>query len=392
MKFAKIKKITQLEEVDTIDIEVDSEDHNFYCNDIVVSNSHSMSYSVIAALTVYYKFNYPKEFFVESLNIAKNKPDFTARFSKIERELKYFGIKLLRPDILHSKENFEIEGDNIRYAFSAIKGIADRAISGLKVFLDTKHSNKFEVFQTAKNTKLSTPKLSALIQSGMLNSLSENRSLTVLESQIWSQLNDRERDYCLTNGTNYNFDLIKMLRDYNSWMGDNGKKIGRESRLETIRKNTSKYMQIYGKNSKYPDFAAYMYEKTLLGYSFSIQLRDLFIKDNPKLVQIQDLQDMSERTKIEIVATVDEVIKGISKAKNNPYMKLNIGDETGTYSAMIMKEKLESFLSLSVAPDEEDIIFIQGSKGPDIIWIDKMEVQSHKIYFNARELRKELQN
>jgi hypothetical protein len=57
-----------------------------------------------------------------------------------------------------------------------------------------------------------------------------------------------------------------------------------------------------------------------------------------------------------------------------------------------MKEKLESFLSLSVAPDEEDIIFIQGSKGPDIIWIDKMEVQSHKIYFNARELRKELQN
>jgi hypothetical protein len=216
--------------------------------------------------------------------------------------------------------------------------------------------------------------------------------LTVLESQIWSQLNDRERDYCLTNGANYNFDLIKMLRDYNSWMGDNGKKIGRESRLETIRKNTSKYMQIYGKNSKYPDFAAYMYEKTLLGYSFSIQLRDLFIKDNPKLVQIQDLQDMSERTKIEIVATVDEVIKGISKAKNNPYMKLNIGDETGTYSAMIMKEKLESFLSLSVAPDEEDIIFIQGSKGPDIIWIDKMEVQSHKIYFNARELRKELQN
>lgn len=392
MKFAKIKKITQLEEVDTIDIEVDSGDHNFYCNDIIVSNSHSVSYSVIAALTVYYKFNYPKEFFVESLNIAKNKPDFTARFSKIERELKYFGIKLLRPDILHSKENFEIEGDNIRYAFSAIKGIADRAISGLKVFLDTKHSNKFEVFQTAKNTKLSTPKLSALIQSGMLNSLSENRSLTVLESQIWSQLNDRERDYCLLNGAKYNFDLIKMLRDYTNWTNESGKVIGKESRLQTIRKNTSQYMQIYGKNSKYPDFAAYMYEKTLLGYSFSIQLRDLFIKDNPKLIQIKDLQDLSEKTKIEIVATVDEVIKGISKAKNNPYMKLNIGDESGTYSAMIMKERLESFLSLSVAPEEEDIIYIQGTKGPDIIWIDKMEVQTHKIYFNARELKKELQN
>lgn len=352
--------------------------------------SHSISYSVVSALTVYYKFNYPKEFFVESLNIAANKGDFTSRFSKIERELKYFGIELLRPDILHSKENFEIEGNNIRYAFSAIKGIADKAINGLKIFLDHEHSNKFEVFQTAKNTKLSLPKLAAIIQSGMLNSISENRSLMVLEAQIWSQLNDKERDYCLLNGKAYDFNLIKMLKCYTEWKDTNGKAIGKESRLNTIRKNTQQYMTMYSKNSKYPDFAAYMYEKTLLGYSFSVELRDLFLKENPRLIQIKELEDLPEKSKIEIVATVDDVIKGISKAKSNPYMKLSIGDETGTYQGMIMKERLANYLELCPEPEEEDIIYIQGSKGPDIIWIDKMEVQNTKIFFNSRELKKEI--
>jgi DNA polymerase III alpha subunit len=374
----------------TLDFEVDHKDHNFYAEGVVVSNSHSISYSVVSALTVYYKFNYPKEFFVESLNIAANKGDFTSRFSKIERELKYFGIELLRPDILHSKENFEIEGNNIRYAFSAIKGIADKAINGLKIFLDHEHSNKFEVFQTAKNTKLSLPKLAAIIQSGMLNSISENRSLMVLEAQIWSQLNDKERDYCLLNGKAYDFNLIKMLKCYTEWKDTNGKAIGKESRLNTIRKNTQQYMTMYSKNSKYPDFAAYMYEKTLLGYSFSVELRDLFLKENPRLIQIKELEDLPEKSKIEIVATVDDVIKGISKAKSNPYMKLSIGDETGTYQGMIMKERLANYLELCPEPEEEDIIYIQGSKGPDIIWINKMEVQNTKIFFNSRQLKKEI--
>lgn len=390
MQLQKIKSIKSLGVQKTLDFEVDHEDHNFYAEGVVVSNSHSIAYSAVSALTVYYKFNYPKEFFVESLNIARNKPDFTTRFAKIERELKYFGIELLRPDILHSQENFSIEGNNIRYSFSAIKGIADKAISGLKSFLDHKHSNKFEVFQTAKLTKLAVPKLSALIQSGMLNSISNNRSLMVLEAQIWSQLSDKERDYCLTNGHLYNFDLIKMLKDYLNWKDINGKLINKESRLNTIRKNTKSYMEIFHKNSKYPDFAAYMYEKTLLGYSFSVELRDLFIKDNPNLIQIKDLDDLSEKAKIEMVVNVEDMIKGISKAKNNPYMKISIADETGTYQAMIMKERLAQYSELCRDPEDGDILYLKGSKGPDIIWIDKMEIQTNKIYFNLRELKESI--
>ena len=78
----------------TIDLEVDHSDHNFYCNDIVVSNSHSYSYCYLTATTAYFKANHPKEFFLSLLINAANEGDPLSEINKIEKELKYFGIRL----------------------------------------------------------------------------------------------------------------------------------------------------------------------------------------------------------------------------------------------------------------------------------------------------------
>ena len=71
---AKIIKQENVGLIKTIDLEVDHPDHNFYCNDIVVSNSHAVAYSTLSAWTTYLKFNHPKEFFLSLLKMTKFEP------------------------------------------------------------------------------------------------------------------------------------------------------------------------------------------------------------------------------------------------------------------------------------------------------------------------------
>ena len=54
--------------------------------------SHSISYSAMAALTIYFKFNHSREFFLALLRMAKNEQDSLGEISTISQEMKHFGI------------------------------------------------------------------------------------------------------------------------------------------------------------------------------------------------------------------------------------------------------------------------------------------------------------
>ena len=80
--------------------------------------------------------------------MTRFEPDPIAEISKIARELPKFNIKLLGPNLLRSEMDFSIEGDNLRFGLTSIKGISDKSIEKLEIFKN-KYSNKFEVFQGA---------------------------------------------------------------------------------------------------------------------------------------------------------------------------------------------------------------------------------------------------
>ena len=132
------------------------------------NKSHSIAYAALAATTAYLKFNHPKEFFLALLQMTKFEPDPITEISKIHRELPHFGIKLLRPDILKSKDDFSIEGNDIRFGLISIKGISNSSIKKLNSF-KTHTSNKFEVFQASTEAGINLGVLSALIQAGALD-------------------------------------------------------------------------------------------------------------------------------------------------------------------------------------------------------------------------------
>ncbi len=356
------------------------------CADYSFNASHAFAYTKLSALTVYFKYKYPTHFFLEAIKKAHkgNKP--YKEMASIIPELPYFKVKLLPPDLIYSDLDFKMEGPDIRYGIGNVKHVAAKALEKIRLFLDKEKTNKFQVFYAAKQTGLNVAVVAALIQSGCLSSLISDRPKGVLEAQLWSKLSDRERNYCLQNGEKYNFDLITALKDYINW--HDGKPF-KESRLNTIRKHTEPYVELYTRNKKYPNLAAYVYEKALLGYSYSHTLSGLFIKEHPDLVNIDKIKtELDQNTRVEMVAEIVKCKKATSKA-GNLYIHLDLVDESGAIGAKLMKDKVPRFLSQSRLPDEGDIIYIQGNKGSDeIIWVDLMEIQDSHISLSLKELRK----
>lgn len=370
--------------VRTIDLEIDSADHNFYCENIVVSNSHAYSYSAIAGISVKLKFEHPKEFFLEALEMTQKKADPFSEIEQIQQELPYFGIQLLPPDLVKSDINFKIEGENIRFGLSAIKGVAEKAIPKLQTFLDKEKVNKFQFFFAAKEAGLNIAILSALIQAGCLHSLGDDRARMTLEAQIWSKLNEREREYCLAHGEKYGYDLIVALKDYLNWTD---KKPFKESRLDTIRKQTQPYIEVYNKNKTHRRFANLMYEKLLLGFSFSETFKSVFSYEKDGLKNCLELKNEENGVFCCLVGRVVESKAGVSKKKNR-YLKFVLSDETGQVNCIMSGDKFERYTFHSPIPKEDEIFLVEGKKGEGCLFVDRLSRQDMKIFLNAREIRK----
>jgi len=351
------------------------------------NRSHSYSYALIAAQTVYLKFKYPQQFFLACLKIAATRGDFLEQFQLIQVELPHFGIELLPPNILKSDLSFAIEGKNIRFGLGEIKGISGKSIEKLKSFISSDIDSNFKLYNSAKDAKLGIGILSSLIQSGALGHSVKDRSRKVLEAQLWNLLTPKEKIFCINNEGKYGSDLVLMLKDYLNWVDSNGKKFTKESRLNTIRKNSAGYFKIFNLNSRNELLASFFYEKMLLGFSYSstlkIVLGDLY-SDVRNLDEIDKYVPIKGR--FELISEVKDVLEGKSK-NGNKYLKMKVSDETGSKTVMLLGDKLAVYLKEMDAPKEDDILYIKGTKGEDILWINEMEIQNHKAYTKLSELK-----
>lgn len=370
---------------DSLDFEVDHPDHNFYANGLVVSNSHSQAYAVLTAISVYCKFQYPKEFFLSALNLYSGDQE---KIAQIAQELPQFGLSLLPPDIAKSGIDFEIEGDAIRFGIGSIKGISTAALIGLQQFIREGFCNLFSIFQAAKQNKLNQTVVIGLICSGCLDAYTSSRPAAVMQYQIFNKLTPREVTYLLENGEKYKYNIVTALKDFLNWIGANGKKFGTEKRLETIRRDCAPYISLYTKNADSPDVAEYYYEKALLGFSYSHTLSSLFTK-YPDLSSATEIRDnRGEKEYIEFVGEVKEVRVTTSK-KGDKYCKMVLVDETGDLTVMFYGDKWLRYVDAQKpTPEEGQIIYIQGQKGADITWVNKMSIQHFDVFMRVSELKK----
>jgi DNA polymerase-3 subunit alpha len=197
--------------------------------------SHSFSYAALAASTVYLKFKYPREFFLALLRMTRNEPDPIGEISKIQKEMSYFGVKLLPPHIVKSKMDFSTEGNDIRFGLLSIKGISDKSMEKLGKF-KTEKSGKFHVFEAANEAGLNVGVLCALIQAGALDGFKQSRTKVVYEAQFWNLLTEKEKIKCLELADQFDHDLVNVIKELMTRKDEKGKTIIKESRIETLKK------------------------------------------------------------------------------------------------------------------------------------------------------------
>lgn len=396
--FAKISGINRfIGLIDTIDLEVDHEDHNFYANGIVVSNSHSRAYSFITAFCAYFKANFPREYFLAALRMSKHESDPRGALTEITQEMTRFGIKLLPPDLARSAMEFEVDGDGIRYGLSSVKGISDKTMENFEKFVKSDRPTRFSTFLAAKEAGLNIGTLSALIQAGTMDSFGIERTSLVFDAQVFNILSDKEKSFIVTTFPDSTEPVIDLVTKMSTLLNEKGKPLINSKRLGTITKKITKYQEIKEKNSRYQKFANWYFEKQLLGYSYSEQLSKCFEAD---LHSSLEVQAMKHRSSIRMVGVVKERKIAVSK-NGNKYMRLVLSDEFGDITFMFMDnrqgEKLTKFLESGREPPEEGDIWYAAGQKPEpregetnpMIFADTVARVNEKIYFKLRDLDKE---
>jgi DNA polymerase-3 subunit alpha len=393
MRFAKIKSATRIGKRSTLDLEVDHKDHNFYAEGLVTSNSHSYCYGVTSFYTAYCKVHYPQEFFLALLKMAQNEPDPLSEIFKISQELALFGIKLLPPDLSKSKEEFSIEGKDLRYGLNSIKGVSEKSIQNLLDFRGQEFSNKYQVFQSAKDCGLNIGIVCTLIQAGCLDSFGENRCKMVLEAQMFSKLTEKEKLSVLELGEHHKYDIFAALKDGadGKILNDKNKSTFTEKRIQKLREEHGKYKQIYDQNIKHQKFCNWYFEREMLGYSYSYTLREVFEEPKSAFTSILEFNSLDDNTLVRIVGVVTEVKKTTSK-KGNKYMMLDISDESGKLSGMFGDNGKDNKWSRHLeeklpVPQEDSIVTVVGKKFGDLLMVDKFSIIDEKIYTRLSQIK-----
>ena len=212
------------------------------------NKSHSLCYATLAAWTTHLKFKHPKEFFLSLLKMTRFEPNPQEEIRRVSQELGRFGIKLLSPDLVLSKMEFSIEGNNIRYGLNSIKGVSEKTFESLCMFRDKDKPNKYDVFAQAKESGINIGTLSSLIQAGALSSYNTSRCYLVAEAHAYNILTDREKRNVRLLGEKYNYDTLLCIRDIlldaerdtHKMIADDGKPIMKKRRSETFRKKWDK--------------------------------------------------------------------------------------------------------------------------------------------------------
>lgn len=359
------------------------------------NRSHSTGYAYLTAVTCYLKANHPLEYFVSMLKNCKNEQDPIGEISKIQAELHHFGIKLLPPHIILSDLDFKIEGSNIRFGLGDIKGIAAKSMQKLLSFRDSKHSSKFEIFESAEKAKLNIGILSSLIQAGTLDDdlakHKQSRSRLVLEAQVWRLLTVREKRMALHYAPNYNNDLLSVILAFKEekLKDDKGKEVLKDSRFETIKRDYERYKKIYLQNKSAEEFACWYYERKLLGFPYSSNLRTIFSKKNSNITGVADVVKGKPESKHLFVGIVDEIKSGTSKnGKGTRWFRMTLKDEYESYNVLLFNDKIDNCKEVNgELPKEEDVVIVEGTRKSDAVFADFVKIQEHKVYTKLSDLK-----
>ncbi len=139
------------------------------------NKSHAAAYALIAYWTAWLKANYPIEFMCASMTLDLGNTD---KLSVFKQDLDKMGIKLFAPDINKSMADFKVEGNGVRYALAALKGVGEQAMEN--IIAERAQGGEYKSLQdfaTRLDPKtMNKRQFERLISAGAFDSLNDNRA------------------------------------------------------------------------------------------------------------------------------------------------------------------------------------------------------------------------
>jgi len=143
------------------------------------NKSHAACYARVAYQTAYLKANYPTEYLASLLvSLLGN----SHKIVKYVTDFSKYGIKLLPPDVNKSSGYFDAEGNNVRFALSALKNVGMNFPKN--IVSERKKNGDFKSFedfvQRMSGQDMNKRCMEVLIKAGAFDSIFPNRRVLLL--------------------------------------------------------------------------------------------------------------------------------------------------------------------------------------------------------------------
>lgn len=139
------------------------------------NKSHAAAYALIAYWTAWLKANYPVEFMAASMTLDLGNTD---KLSVFKQDLDKMKISLLPPDVNASIPEFAVEGEAVRYALAALKGVGAQA---MKTIVEERarsgaYKSMEDFISRIDHKAMNRRQFEAMIAAGVFDSLNPNRA------------------------------------------------------------------------------------------------------------------------------------------------------------------------------------------------------------------------
>jgi DNA polymerase III alpha subunit len=205
MRKAKIVGCKYVGVKNCLDIEVKSDEHVFYANNVVVSNSHSVSYAVCSYLSAFQKAHNTKEFFLSYLYYANEKQDPHQEIYELVSEAKLFDLKVKTPWITNYKDKFYANKNTIYFGIKDIKSLTSKngdklieVLDNIEKDLSKKIKNMLWIeILLYLNSKICSTSFKILCSIGFFQGISEiiSRNKCLYDYEILKSLTKAEQSW-----------------------------------------------------------------------------------------------------------------------------------------------------------------------------------------------------
>ncbi|MBX2834147.1 MAG: DNA polymerase III subunit alpha [Micavibrio sp.] len=147
------------------------------------NKSHAAAYALIAYWTAWLKANYPVQFMAASMTLDLGNTD---KLSVFKQDMDKMELPLYPPDVNKSYPDFAVEGEGVRYALAALKGVGEGAMIHLvKERLDRGEYKSLEDFASRLDYKVMNKRqFEGLSAAGGFDSLNDNRAQVSASAEI----------------------------------------------------------------------------------------------------------------------------------------------------------------------------------------------------------------